>query len=35
MWEGSSLRDTTMITEDNEIGDTGTLQEEHNLDGST
>jgi hypothetical protein len=33
MCEGRSHRDTTMITEDNEIGDTGTLQEEHNLDG--
>jgi hypothetical protein len=33
MCEGSSHRDTTMIKENNEIGDTSTLQEEHNLDG--
>jgi hypothetical protein len=33
MCEGGSHRDTTMITKGNEIGDTGTLQEEQVLDG--
>jgi hypothetical protein len=33
MFEVGSRKDTTMIREDNEIGDTGTLQEEHNFDG--
>lgn len=33
IYEGGSHRDTTMITEDNKIGGTGTLQEEQTLDG--